>query len=224
MWANANIYIIFLLYTVVIAVRLAERRIEKARLRKPGNNQYASLHENSWGSVHKNVPLRFFGIGCKQDFAVYFDRASSVQVKKLDDVLDWLLSCKYVTDSMSQGVPDHWQHPVDFESFRAGDCEDHALWAWRKLVELGYKAEFMAGKRIREGVPHSHAWVIWHHKESFFLLETTAKQKDRVIKTQEEALTEYVPFVAVDENKKRKVYMGFPNWILLPGSHRKAAA
>jgi hypothetical protein len=82
----------------------------------------------------------------------------------------------------------------------------------------------MAGKRIREGVPHSHAWVIWHHKESFFLLETTAKQKDRVIKTQEEALTEYVPFVAVDENKKRKVYMGFPNWILLPGSRRKAAA
>jgi predicted transglutaminase-like cysteine proteinase len=133
MWTNAGIYIIFVVYVVSIVLERHQRKFNKARSRKPGNDQYASLHENSWGSVHKHVPLRFFGIGCKQDFAVYFDRTSSVQVKKLDDVLDWLFSCKYVTDSMSQGVLDHWQHPVDFESSKAGDCEDHALWAWRKL-------------------------------------------------------------------------------------------
>jgi hypothetical protein len=37
-------------------------------------------------------------------------------------------------------------------------------------------------------------------------------------------LIEYVLFVAVDENLKRKVYMGFQNWILLSTSRRKTAA
>lgn len=222
MWANAGIYVIFLVYTVLIALKLSQRWIAGTGSDMTGNASRSSLDENSWEYVHKHVPLRFFGIGCKKDFAVYFDRPSSVQVRELSDVLDWLLSCSYVSDSVSRGTLDHWQHPVDFEASKAGDCEDHALWAWRKLVELGYKAEFVAGKRVRQGNASSHAWVIWRHEGCLYLLEATAKQKDRAIKTQGEALTEYVPFVAVDEQLKRKVYMGFPNWILLPVAKRSS--
>jgi predicted transglutaminase-like cysteine proteinase len=34
------------------------------------------------------------------------------------------------------------EHPGAFERRRRGDCEDFALWAWRKLAEVGVDAEF----------------------------------------------------------------------------------
>src|SRR5690348_3236184 len=46
--------------------------------------------------------------------------------------------CEYVRDPVHER--DFWQHPKTFEQLRKGDCEDHALWAWRKLTELGISA------------------------------------------------------------------------------------
>src|SRR5205085_1473130 len=68
-------------------------------------------------------------------FAWYFEGQSAVTVGSVDDVCEWLLECEYVHDPELFHEPDFWQHPRTFERLRKGDCEDHALWAWRKLVE-----------------------------------------------------------------------------------------
>lgn len=62
-------------------------------------------------------------------------------------------------------------HPTDFEQKRAGDCEDHALWAWRVLHELGHDVRLMLGQQGREG----HAWVQLYDEASSRIMETTAK-------------------------------------------------
>ena len=66
-------------------------------------------------------------------------------VKSLQEICEWLVGCDYADDEAFFNEPDFWQHPVMFEQTRKGDCEDHALWAWRKLVELGFEAELVRG-------------------------------------------------------------------------------
>jgi predicted transglutaminase-like cysteine proteinase len=76
---------------------------------------------------------------------------------------------------------DYWQHPVEFERTRQGDCEDHALWAWRKLIELGYAAEFMVGTSYRHNRSGEyHAWVVFTRKDRRYLLEAAYKQAQMI--------------------------------------------
>ena len=75
-------------------------------------------------------------------------RAQSVPVQSIDDIVAWLQSCEYVTDLDLFHERDFWQHPGTFERLRRGDCEDFALWAWRKLAEVGIDAEFCVGRVI----------------------------------------------------------------------------
>jgi len=65
---------------------------------------------------------------------------STVCVNDIAAICEWLADCEYVRDPVHER--DFWQHPKTFEQLRKGDCEDHALWAWRKLTELGIPAEF----------------------------------------------------------------------------------
>ena len=169
---------------------------------------------DSWKSRYQNIPLRFFGHGCTTDFSSYLKQDSQVQVGGLNDILDWLLGCQYVSDPSTQGVRDHWQHPVEFEQTRQGDCEDFALWAWRKLLELGYHAEFTVGKWIHEGRIGTHAWVVFDYQDEVFILESTGSNRERMLKPVSQVMTEYVPFAAIDKDLKKKVYNGIANWIL----------
>ena len=81
-------------------------------------------------------------------------------------------------DDRQFGVDDVWQHPCEFERLRQGDCEDYALWAWRKLVELGVDAELVSGRWdvTREDAGH-HAWVVYREGGSEFLLESVARTR-----------------------------------------------
>jgi hypothetical protein len=56
------------------------------------------------------------------------------------------------------GEADFWQHPSTFERLRTGDCEDFAVWAWRKLIELGYDVDLVAG-----GVFGTASWTAGTH-------------------------------------------------------------
>src|SRR5688572_12118661 len=100
MWGKAGIYIFFLMSAVSV---VSFRWMGKLRSSMSRRDQHRSPDKNSWDYVHKQVPLRFFGTGCKQDFKIYFDRASSVQVGGLDEILDWLFSCTYVPDQLMRG-------------------------------------------------------------------------------------------------------------------------
>ena len=95
---------------------------------------------------------------------------------------------------------DFWQHPRTFEHLRKGDCEDHALWAWRKLVELGHRAEFFVGQWLAGGgATHSrHAWVVFECNGEHVLLEATSKDQASMIRPLRDARAEYSPHFSVD--------------------------
>ena len=95
------------------------------------------LVDDPWARSPAVLPTRAFGRGSVRDFRWYFERESEVPVRSIDEVCDWLLGCAYVSDRELFNESDFWQHPGTFERLRQGDCEDYALWAWRKLVELG---------------------------------------------------------------------------------------
>jgi hypothetical protein len=94
-----------------------------------------------------------------------------VPIHSLAELCSWLQSCQYVSDRALVAAEDHWQHPVDFEQTRRGDCEDHALWAWRKSQELGLPATLVLGEidSLR------HVWVTLLNEDQLWVLETTRK-------------------------------------------------
>lgn len=201
----------------LLAITITE--LKKKSLRK---DEEASLisklksfqtHE-LWVGRHQNIPLKFYGGGSNHPFDYYFTRESSVEVSSVNDIVNWLLSCEYVPDHVQFRKRDHWQHPVDFEATRKGDCEDFALWAWRKLVELGHDAEFMVGKWIRGERIGTHAWVLLEHNGTRYLFESTGRTHTRVMRPHVEAMTHYIPFASVDRNMRKKVYNGIAHWIL----------
>jgi hypothetical protein len=170
--------------------------------------------EDPWERTQMQVPLRNFGSGARHDFTWYFEGESAVGVASIADVRDWLLDCEYTSDRHLFHEEDYWQHPRTFEQLRRGDCEDHALWAWRKLIELGVDADLVTGKSLpwHPSDPDSqkgHAWVMFRHEGSVFVLEATAKSSDRMIRPFEEARGEYRPEFGVDRTRVRYVFNGY---------------
>jgi hypothetical protein len=113
------------------------------------------------------------GPGSTRPFSWYFEGTSTVNVGNIEEVLQWLAGCTYARDIDLFHEPDYWQHPTTFEHLRRGDCEDHALWAWRNLVELGVKADFFIGQLKPESDRSGHhAWVVYERENVRYLLET----------------------------------------------------
>src|ERR687883_159994 len=114
-----------------------------------------------WERVEIRATLRQLGGGAAKDVSWYFEGESAVAVATLDDVQAWLAGCEYASDPDLFQERDFWQHPRTFEHMRKGDCEDFALWAWRKLVELGHDADLVVGRRVPPSRPGArHAWVV----------------------------------------------------------------
>jgi len=65
-----------------------------------------------WKRLNLPVPAGAFGPGSHCEFARYFEGESQVRVESIDDVVEWLLSCQYVTDAIQFKERDLWQHPV----------------------------------------------------------------------------------------------------------------
>ena len=114
----------------------------------PAARRASRGRESAWERLPIRVPASAFGPGSQRPFAQYFEGASGVRVQSIDDIVAWLQTCEYVTDSELFQARDFWQHPGAFEGRRRGDCEDFALWAWRKLAEIGIDAEFCVGRVI----------------------------------------------------------------------------
>jgi hypothetical protein len=162
-----------------------------------------------WKRSKTIVPKNFFGAGAKKDFAWYFEGKSKVEVKNAQEACKWLTRCKYISDKELFMEDDFWQHPITFENIRQGDCDDHALWIWRKLNELGYICELVVGKFTRQDLEHrrnirgsltGHAWVIYKEKvkDKWFLIETTEKNPQHMIMTAEESKDIYLPEYSID--------------------------
>jgi hypothetical protein len=93
---------------------------------------------------------------------------------------------------------------------RRGDCEDFALWTWRKLGEIGIEAEFYVG-RVCCGDPaldRQHAWVVYRVGRDDFLFEPAAVSRERMIRPLAEARDEYVPHFAVNRRLGTVAFAG----------------
>jgi hypothetical protein len=165
-----------------------------------------------------------FGSGRRHDFAAYFEGESTVPTRSFDDVRDFLLGCEYVRDPDLFREPDYWQHPLTFEQIRKGDCEDHAIWAWRKLKELGIPAHLVTGTNdlFRED-PTGHAFVIFATADGHFLLEATAKDRETMVRPLDDVRAAYRPHLSVDHDGTLFVYGGFAEFMMDVRRRRKEA-
>jgi hypothetical protein len=167
---------------------------------------------SSWKRVTLPVPVSAFGPGSRYEFARYFEGESHVRVASIDDIVEWLLECRYVTDSILFNEQDLWQHPSTFELLRCGDCEDFALWAWRKLADLGIEAEFFVGRVVGAddlSAGRQHAWVVYRMDGVAFLFEPAAASRQRMIRRLDDAREHYVPHFAVDGRLRTFAFSGY---------------
>ena len=156
------------------------------------------------------VPPAAFGPGSSRAFADYLVGPSTVRVSSIDDMIEWLQTCSYVTDVDQFNERDRWQHPALFEQVQRGDCEDFALWAWRKLAEIGVAAELYVG-RVACGpaaVARQHAWVVYRVDDIDYLFEPAEQGRQRMIRPLAEAFDEYVPHFAVDHRLRTSAFLG----------------
>jgi hypothetical protein len=165
--------------------------------------------DDPWERSSAALPARAFGRGSVRDFRWYFERESEVRVASLDDVCDWLLGCAYVSDRELFNEADFWQHPGTFERLRQGDCEDYALWAWRKLVELGVDAELVAGRwDVTRADAGHHAWVVFREGDAEFVLEAVARTRAAMVRPLAEVRAQYRPHAAVNARFETTAFAG----------------
>lgn len=149
------------------------------------------------------------GAGSVRPLSWYFEGSTEVAVLSLEDVKQWLAGCQYVRDPDLFHESDYWQHPKTFEQLRRGDCEDHALWAWRRLLELGIKADFYVGQWVQhpDNSGH-HAWLVVEIDAQQFLFETVDKDVSRQLRPLQEVRAEYVPHYSVGADHKVQARAG----------------
>ena len=161
-----------------------------------------------WERLDTPAPVEAFGPGARREFAWYLAGESSVRVQSGSEVRDWLLGCEYVRDEHQFAEADVWQHPCDFEQGRRGDCEDHALWAWRKFLELGYEAELVVGRCAAVEAVGRHAWVVVRLGSEQYLVEATARAPDGMIRPLAQVRDAYVPECGVGPDLRPFLYSG----------------
>jgi len=163
-----------------------------------------------WQRLPYEAPLDVYGDGARHGFDWVFEGDSTIAIESLDDILDWLATCQYETDASLFREADYWQHPHTFEQLRRGDCEDFALWAWRKLVELGIDADLVIGRRVPPGSENSrHAWILFRDGEDEFLFEPIVRDRQNAVRRIATVRSEYIPEFGVARNRSRFLFAGY---------------
>lgn len=101
--------------------------------------------------------------------ARYLSQPLSVRCKNLKEIWRFLAKCDYVSDREQFHREDYWMPPEEFEERKKGDCDDFALWTWRQMLYLGYKARFVVGRAGKYG--EGHAWVTIERDGKHYLVE-----------------------------------------------------
>ena len=163
-----------------------------------------------WQRLPYEAPLAVFGDGARHGFDWVFEGESAVGVASLDDILDWLADCRYETDATLFREADYWQHPHTFEQLRRGDCEDFALWSWRKLIELGIDADLVIGRRVPPGSENSrHAWILFRYQDEEFLFEPVFRDRGEAVRHISTVRAEYIPEFGVSRDRGRFLFAGY---------------
>ena len=99
----------------------------------------------------------------------YVSQPLTVHCNTIEDLRQFLRSCRGVSDKKLFDKEDYWQPPDEFEKRKAGDCEDFSIWTWRQLMAMGYDARIVFGKHGRYDI--GHARVTFFQDDKCFLLE-----------------------------------------------------
>jgi len=169
--------------------------------------EWLGIPTDPWASVPAPVHHRLFGAGSRRPFPWYFEGPLQVQIGTLREMEEWLFECLYVPDERLHGTADYWQHPGVFEQLRMGDCDDHALWAWRKVVELGHASSLVVG-RWSDEPDDLHTWLVAAVDGSRHIVEPTSKVLGEMIVPFERAARRYRPHVSVNERFETRAYLG----------------
>ena len=162
-----------------------------------------------WERTAISPSLTDIAPGSRHEFPWYFEGDSTVAVSSLEEVHAWLAGCSYAHDLALFRERDFWQHPVTFERLRQGDCEDFALWAWRKLVELGYDADFVIGYTEEANAPPArHAWIVFRDAGAEFVYEPVVKPFERALQPLHAVMANYTPEYGVSRDLTRFTYLG----------------
>jgi hypothetical protein len=169
----------------------------------------SEARRDPWRRLPLEPPLRAFGPGASDDFASYLARDSTVEIRDAGEAAQWLLQCRYASDADLHGEADAWLHPVSLELLRCGDCEDFALWGWRKLVELGLDAHFVVGVRHQTGgLSERHAWVLYEAADELFVFDGVERSVDRIVRPLRDVGARYEPQVGVTPAAGRYAFAG----------------
>jgi len=163
-----------------------------------------------WERLAYEPPLDAFGEGARHDFDWVFEGESAIAVATFDDVIEWLAGCTYASDPHLFQEADFWQHPRTFEQLRRGDCEDFALWAWRKMVELRMDADLVIGRRVPPGAANSrHAWILFRHDGGEFLFEPACPERELAVRAVSAVRDVYIPEFGVSAGRQRFLFAGY---------------
>jgi hypothetical protein len=168
-----------------------------------------------WERLSTRISYVAIAVGSRRDFAWYFEGESSVTVRSLEDIQRWLRRCGYASDMHLFQESDFWQHPRTFEHLRRGDCEDFSLWAWRKLVELGYDADLVVG-RVRPkgeadpaGPWEQHAWIVFRQGGETYVYEPVDRNKSRAVQPLTAVRDQYIPEFGVGPDRRSFAFGGY---------------
>ncbi|UCC73479.1 MAG: transglutaminase-like cysteine peptidase [Gemmatimonadota bacterium] len=179
--------------------------------------------EDPWEPTDRPVRFWALGAGSVKRFSWYFEGESSVRISFIDELCDWLLGCEQVTDPDLFHEADYWQHPSTFEQLRKGDCEDFALWAWRKLSEMGIEARFFTGRRADAPADSWHAWVVYRMDSVDYLLESIAPSRQEMLRLLEDVRSQYIPHFSVGKDFRPQAYGGYLLYLKEGGLRAKEA-
>lgn len=161
-------------------------------------------HKHDWWGVElQNQQLRSGNVilstgQASNTLEWFFNRRLAFEGETLEDISAFLASCRYVHDESQFRRKDWWIHPAEFEELKRGDCEDHALWAWRVLHERGHDVRLMLGQMDGGG----HARVQIYEQDRCLILEATAKSDVSVHNADQ-----YVPEYSFERTDTRRIRM-----------------
>ena len=169
-----------------------------------------TTRNEAWTRYKCNVPLQMYGAGARRKFSWYLEGKMDTGEMQLEEMKAWLSACEYVTDDELFNERDVWQHPITFERLRKGDCEDFSLWLWRKMVDQGMRAEFVAGWIVQPGERYmGHAWVMLRKKNETLLFDPVVEDRARMVRKLSDVSDWYVPQVSIDHSMSQYVYGGY---------------
>ena len=164
-----------------------------------------------WAESNLAIPPRRFGSGSRNAFHWYFEGDSQVTVASVEEVFAWLRLCEYESDPSLFNERDFWQHPRTFEKLRRGDCEDHAIWAWRKLSELGVEARLVVGRYA--GSRSAHAWVLFYQGDGVIVFDAVVKEETRALRPLNECRKDLEPWFSVNAKFVTTSHWGYLYWM-----------